>query len=534
MLDVIINSIDMYFFHLSLKHICLYIKHLQNAAIDTGPFMDILIDEILHDEQKEITYEMDFLRLSSNEESLDSSTKLSTSIYSMINKYISFTTTSNINLLELNDMKITGSPSPAPSSSSEYSDMDNYIGKKINNYTIISLINKGSYGSVYLAHSNGAPYAIKIIEGVIQKRLQQKAAKYSIQKEIAIMKKINHVNIIKLIEAVLDINNNTMYLIMDYLPNGSILHKLSETTYQPLPKDTVKIYMKHIVHGLTYLHKHHIIHRDIKPDNILLDAFNVPTLIDFGISSIDTNKSLYNMKGTICFMSPEIIDDNIASYASDVWALGITLFIMLYGYLPFIGFDSIRYNEIIYPDEATDAEKDILDKMLCKDPDKRIKVTDILKCQFFVTDIENDDDDVFGTVNDAQSRSNSVFSSICTITSDESNYGSGYGQRTSVFSLDIHSRNNSIFDNSPKRNSTAGSYYIDEQDEANALATTQDIFVLPDSQEKGKLPIALQTVKMNESSEDEDKLSSSPKSFVSKYAAIKRNRIIIQEIEEQI
>jgi serine/threonine protein kinase len=145
--------------------------------------------------------------------------------------------------------------------------------------------------------------------------------------------------------------------------------------------------MMQITAGLQYLHNHNIIHRDIKPENILMDSNDNVYLTDFGVSEFFCEKNMMtNMrKGTLLFFSPELFNSNekLNGIMIDIWALGVTLFAMLYGYLPFNGdsFFEIKQNilneEPIYPDYATEIQKDLFNRFFCKDPSKRITLDEI-------------------------------------------------------------------------------------------------------------------------------------------------------------
>lgn len=266
------------------------------------------------------------------------------------------------------------------------SDSDDNIKKNINGYIIDDAIGYGSCGKVYTANNNGVKYAIKIIKNIIKHN-----NKYAIQYEIAIMKKLNHRNIISLKDAILDINRNTIYLVMEYAKNGSIL-KLVNDKYKPLEKKQILNYSVDIINGLNYLHSHHIIHRDIKPANILINDNDEAMLIDFGTCVFDGSGAVHDFKGTINFMAPEIINGEDATYASDIWSFGITLFLMIYGEFPFEADDrtrgfsmmkSIINNDIKFPRTPTFDEKEVFDALLEKDQLMRIELKKILDLNFF-------------------------------------------------------------------------------------------------------------------------------------------------------
>lgn len=261
----------------------------------------------------------------------------------------------------------------------------------LNNYTIIDKIGSGSYGKVYLARDSITDklYAMKVIIKPTDKLKNDNLV--SIQREIAIMKKIRHKNVSSLYEVIDDKNENKIYIVIDYIDNGTILKK-KENNYERINSKKVKKYLYQLTAGLKYLHKHNIIHRDIKPDNILLDKNDNVFLVDFGVSEFLCEKEMMTKlrTGTLLFFSPELFSNvkNLIGPPIDIWALGITLFAMLYGYLPFNGesFCEIKENITkkipIFPEYATPQQIDLLHKILCKDPNKRITLEGIRQHPF--------------------------------------------------------------------------------------------------------------------------------------------------------
>ncbi len=122
-------------------------------------------------------------------------------------------------------------------------------------------------------------------------------------------------------------------IIMDYCDSGDLKHLLKK----PIIEKYAKYYFCQLVNGLKYLDKHNIIHRDIKPTNILLtDKRKVLKIADFGFAKKTTEKSLHEtMCGSPLYMSEEIINNNLYNNQSDLWSIGMILYEMLYGFHPF-------------------------------------------------------------------------------------------------------------------------------------------------------------------------------------------------------
>ena len=251
---------------------------------------------------------------------------------------------------------------------------EDYEGNKvINDYTIIGELGRGAYGKVKLAACKDSPtdlVAIKIVNKSLLKNVRHlgnasmvgspecsvnvpSAAAASppnpaeekflaLRREIAIMKKLHHRNIVALHAVIDDAESEKLYLIMDYIPNGIIVKYKSDNKMQceTLDELTVKRYMRQIVDGLRYLHKHGIVHRDIKPDNILVGDHGRVYLSDFGVAEICSEHSKDTGRGTPAFWPPELFDGTESTAnpeAHDIWSLGVTLHLMLTGTVPFQG-----------------------------------------------------------------------------------------------------------------------------------------------------------------------------------------------------
>lgn len=138
------------------------------------------------------------------------------------------------------------------------------------------------------------------------------------------------------------------------------------------------------------VHKNRIIHRDIKPDNILLtgDA-STAKICDFSVSHVfeDDDDRLTNSAGAPAFLAPELVSNNGNSHgkATDVWALGVTLYYLIFGKCPFHGksvpqiYERIQRQMLKFPREVTPELKDLIQRMLEKNPSKRITIPEIKK-----------------------------------------------------------------------------------------------------------------------------------------------------------
>ena len=210
-----------------------------------------------------------------------------------------------------------------------------------------------------------------------------------INREIEIMYQLNHPHIIKLYSHFED--NDNFYLIMEYASKGQLYSIIRK--HKKLSQIIAKQYMEEIISALQYLHTRNppIIHRDIKPENILIDHEGKCKLADFGWSNFDNGrKNRDSCGGTPEYLAPEMINQCGHDKSVDIWALGILLFEMLTGRIPFNYsqdrsqlYNSIKVLNISWTDDFPYLAKDLVSKILCINPNERLSLEEILNHQWF-------------------------------------------------------------------------------------------------------------------------------------------------------
>ncbi|CAD8154103.1 unnamed protein product [Paramecium pentaurelia] len=229
-------------------------------------------------------------------------------------------------------------------------------------------IGEGSFGQVYKGNYNGQEVAVKIIQN-------------SFLSEISILGKIDHPNIIRLLKEFKF--GNMSYLVMEYCSGGT----LKDYIQKKLTEDEIIGIMRSLLSAVEYLHAQGIIHRDIKPDNILIKNKNDLSsikLADFGLSfqydaEIQYYQTVSHQCGTFIYMAPEQILNMSYNKTVDTWSCGIVLYMLLqkkHPYYPkfstknqFIqSFPNIQYDE---PNNASSLTRDFLRRLLCYDPHRR-------------------------------------------------------------------------------------------------------------------------------------------------------------------
>lgn len=242
-------------------------------------------------------------------------------------------------------------------------------------------IGDGAFGKVWRV-KNRATQKIHAMKQVPKEKVMKMLGQF--RREVYIMYELSHPHIIKLFNHFED--EKFFYLIMELAEGGNLFHRLYRE--RCFLERTAAQYFREVVLAIEYLHSHipAIIHRDIKPENILLDKEGRIKLTDFGWSnyySTENQTMRFTMCGTLEYLPPEIASEAGHNTGADIWCLGILLFEMLTGSTPFVskGRDQLLTNitqaKPRFPHSMSPLARDLISKMLDKDPGKRISATEI-------------------------------------------------------------------------------------------------------------------------------------------------------------
>ena len=272
---------------------------------------------------------------------------------------------------------------------------DKSLSDDINNYTMDKKLGEGRFSKVYLATHKltSEQVAIKII---FKKDDTSKGALSHIKSEIDILKRAKHNNIGKLFSVIE--TNERIYLVQEYIEGKDLSNFITQSGKIQSKIKKVCYFFRQIISAMEHMDTLGIAHRDLKPENILINEKYEIKLVDFGLGSIykinNNNKLLKTRCGSPFYCAPEMImGKKYYGNLSDIWSLGIILYYMIFNELPFYEVDVDRlYKKIIDgkytipKDKANIVGKDAIDlinKMLEKDPKKRIKINDIIKHNWF-------------------------------------------------------------------------------------------------------------------------------------------------------
>jgi len=210
--------------------------------------------------------------------------------------------------------------------------------------------------------------------------------------EIEIHKSLKHNNIVSYKDSIID--NNTVYIIVEFCENKDLASFFGENKKRKNLKEIeVQYFILQIIHALKYLHKRRIVHRDLKPGNIFLNKNLEVKIGDFGLAKqfAYMGEKIKHQGGTLQYMAPEVVENSESSFEVDIWAIGVIMYYLILGKLPFRGSnqeetkEKIKKVDYTYQKDAiiSEAAKDLISQILVKDPIKRPSLRQILMHDFF-------------------------------------------------------------------------------------------------------------------------------------------------------
>lgn len=254
----------------------------------------------------------------------------------------------------------------------------------VGSYEVGKTLGNGSFGKVKLGTNvfTKEKVAIKFFNHRKFATLQQIE---NTKREIEIMKLLSHPNIVKLIDVIENKEECTTYLIAEYVSGGELFDYIVANGV--VKEKQARHFLRQIISAVEFCHANLIVHRDLKPENLLLDANGNIKISDFGLSNmIEPGKLLDSFCGSPLYAAPEILlAERYNGPPIDVWSIGVILFALLCGHLPWNGESQaeISHNSIkgIYddPTEISEEGRDIIRKMLNPNPRERISIAEIRK-----------------------------------------------------------------------------------------------------------------------------------------------------------
>ncbi|XP_066472141.1 serine/threonine-protein kinase Nek4 isoform X2 [Tiliqua scincoides] len=252
-------------------------------------------------------------------------------------------------------------------------------------YAFVRAVGKGSYGEVSLVRQrqDHKQYVIKKLNLKHASNRERKAA----EQEAQLLSQLKHPNIVTYRES-WEGEDGLLYIVMGFCEGGDLYHKLKEQKGKLLPENQVVEWFVQIAMALQYLHERHILHRDLKTQNVFLTRSNIIKVGDLGIARVLENQSdmASTLIGTPYYMSPELFSNKPYNYKSDVWALGCCAYEMA---TLKHAFNAKDMNSLVYriiegklppmPKDYSIQLKELIQTMLSKKPEERPSIRSILR-----------------------------------------------------------------------------------------------------------------------------------------------------------
>ncbi|CAN4091823.1 unnamed protein product [Withania somnifera] len=256
-------------------------------------------------------------------------------------------------------------------------------------YQLVHLLGRGSFAKVYHGRclDDNTNIAIKVIDK--KSTIVDASMEPRIIREISAMCRLNHPNIIQLNEVMA--TKSKIYLVMEIASRGDLQSKLNR--HGRFSDYMARFYFHQLVSALHYCHQNGVTHRDIKPQNILLDQNNNLKISDFGLSALPEQMKdglLHTACGTPAYTAPEVAyRKGYDGEKADSWSCGVILFTFLSGFLPFddsnisLMYGAIHRRVLQVPDWVSKPARSIIYKLLDPNPSTRLSIEQLMKLSWF-------------------------------------------------------------------------------------------------------------------------------------------------------
>jgi serine/threonine protein kinase len=255
--------------------------------------------------------------------------------------------------------------------------MADRIGQHLGNYHLLRALGYGAFATVYLGKHQ---YLERLAAIKVLRVRMEPITHESFRREARTIAQLRHPHIIGVHD--FGFENQTPYLVMEYMHSGTLRERFPKRTRLPL--EQIVVYVKQIASALDYAHEQHVIHRDVKPENLLLGTNHKAVLSDFGIAVVEhtlASLSIQNPAGTPIYMAPEQIQHKPCT-ASDQYALGVIVYEWLCGEPPFHGSLFEVFSQHLHKPppslrthlpQLSPAVEDVVFRVLTKDPQHRFR-----------------------------------------------------------------------------------------------------------------------------------------------------------------
>ena len=261
---------------------------------------------------------------------------------------------------------------------------DGEQGVSYSSFHIIEILGQGTFGKVFKVKKKDEPESEEFAMKVLKKAflVKNNHLRYAIT-EANILKLSSHPFVIKLHYSFQTPEN--LYMILDYCPGGDLAFHLNKR--QIFDENEAKFFIAEVILAMEYIHSLNIIYRDLKPENILIDKYGHVKLADFGLAKegVNDKQNAKSFCGSPAYLAPEMLQNKGVGKAADIYQIGAVLYELLVGFPPYYTenikklYENIKAAKLQIPNYISAPAKDLLQKLLNKNPKQRIGVVDKLE-----------------------------------------------------------------------------------------------------------------------------------------------------------
>ncbi|KAK7264789.1 hypothetical protein RJT34_32399 [Clitoria ternatea] len=262
-------------------------------------------------------------------------------------------------------------------------------GKRLGKYELGGTLGEGNFGKVKFARNtdSGQPFAVKIIE---KNKIIDLNITNQIKREIGTLKLLRHPNVVRLYEVLA--SKTKIYMVLEYVNGGELFDKIASKG--KLTEGEGRKLFQQLIDGVSYCHNKGVFHRDLKLENVLVDAQGNIKITDFGLSALPQHLRADGLLHTTCgspnYVAPEVLaNKGYDGATADAWSCGVILYVILTGYLPFddrnlvVLYQKIFKGDVHIPKWLSPGAQNMIKRILDPNPKTRITMAGIKEDPWF-------------------------------------------------------------------------------------------------------------------------------------------------------
>eukprot|EP00756_Hemistasia_phaeocysticola_P060363 Hpha_TRINITY_DN3979_c0_g1::TRINITY_DN3979_c0_g1_i1::g.18157::m.18157 len=305
--------------------------------------------------------------------------------------------------------------------------------KQVGRWKLLHTLGQGSFGEVRLVEAQGGTKEQAACKVCAKQALVKGTGRAMLEREIAVQKALQHPNVLRLVD-VLETAKH-FYLVIELATGGELFDLIQD--HKRFNEDTSRDFFQQLIMGVRYCHAQGVVHRDLKPQNLLLTGRNQLKIADFGFSNFqqigDDGKvtpmlRLQTCCGTPNYAAPEIfLGKGYSGFCTDVWSCGVILYVMMVGHVPFRSDGKVKglqgviiaicEGRYTIPSALSEGAQDIIRRILTNDPKQRATIEDIIAHPWFAVNFNYQQ--VLQAVPKMNLSDDMIRQSICPVTMDD-------------------------------------------------------------------------------------------------------------------